>query len=133
VFDYKGTKHELVYSDYCPTSRGRGLLTLIQHRPTNQEVLEELIGSIESIAVKSTGFMVSRQTSNDYKNNSVKIISTTVDFYPERFSNPDKKVEQFFNKNEIHLLGNLNFTGKVTIRAEYHDVSEWARSAYSGD
>lgn len=123
-FEYKKVNHEIVFTSYSERSSGRGSLKLIQHHPRNHLVLEELVGSVGEMASESSGCNISYHVpQNDCSVVEYSKILSVAEFYPKQFSDPSKKLEQFFDKGELCML-DLPFLRKTRIHVEYRGLTE---------
>ncbi len=123
TFGYKKGKYELIYSSHRDELHStRGLLSVIQYPPQDNILLEEVIVGVGEIASTSPGYAVMYHVPpND---------CSIVEFYPKKFSTGLKKIEQFFNKDEMYLLSHLDIEN-AGIRAEYRGLTEQEYKLYA--
>jgi len=122
-FEYKQGRYELTYSSHRDQMHStKGLLNLIQYHPQDNILLEELVSAVTEIATESPGHAIMYHVPpNDF---------SIVDFFPKKFSNGVKKLEQFFCNSELYMLSYLNIK-KAGIRAEYRGLTEQEYGLYT--
>lgn len=110
------------------------MLKLVQHPPENYTILEGLIAKVREVTSQSPGYFVLRQMVINPKSKAVSYRSE-VEFFPRKFSNHLKKLEQFFGKNEVYLLDgaltSIKGIEKISVYAEYRNLTERECAAYT--